>query len=334
MTQIKSVQLLRIPGRRTTGSAPTEPNIMRRAISHGVAAAAHVNRAILRHWPDWAAKILVFRLVNRAINWLNVELACDTKWGGRFLCNIRDLIQSRIFYSGVWEPSLTAYIQSRLRPGDIFVDVGANIGYFTVLGARLVGPAGRVIAIEASPSIYQKLNRSLALNGATNVDALNVAVAPTRGKVDIFLGPAWNLGATSLRGEDGGRSEATIEAAPLSEILAHVDLSRVRLFKIDVEGSEASLLRDLLGLLPRLNPNVEIIVEIAPSRVAEGDTVVRNLFADFRAAGFRWLFLDNDYSWTGYYRVDMYPPVPSDEVPTEQVDVIFRRGEEAASTRP
>lgn len=73
----------------------------------------------------------------------------------------------------------------RLKPGDVFVDVGANIGYFSLLASKLVGPGGRVVAIEASPEVFDLLRRNLELNKAHNVRAVNVAISDREGSLQL-----------------------------------------------------------------------------------------------------------------------------------------------------
>jgi hypothetical protein len=62
-------------------------------------------------------------------------------------CRLPDVIQNYVYLFGTWEPDLTAFMRRRLRPGDTFIDVGANIGYLSTLGSKLVGPHGVVVAI-------------------------------------------------------------------------------------------------------------------------------------------------------------------------------------------
>ena len=88
---------------------------------------------------------------------------CPTRFGGVMQGNTQDLIQRYLYWFGVWEPQLTCWIKSRLPPRRVFVDVGANIGYYSLLAASLVGDDGQVVAIEASPSIYRLLCNNLEL---------------------------------------------------------------------------------------------------------------------------------------------------------------------------
>src|SRR5882757_4827335 len=94
------------------------------------------------------------------------------RFGARFAVDTQDLIQRYIYMFGVWEPHMTRWLQSRLRPGDTFVDVGANIGYYSILASRLVGDEGRVVALEASPAFHQQLLKQVRLNEGRNVRAV------------------------------------------------------------------------------------------------------------------------------------------------------------------
>src|ERR1051325_5097791 len=92
------------------------------------------------------------------------DFECRTRFNTRMTGNTQDFIQRYLYFFGVWEPDITAWVRSALKPGDYFVDVGANIGYYTVLAARLVRPNGKVIAIEAAEWIHDVLKKHIALN--------------------------------------------------------------------------------------------------------------------------------------------------------------------------
>src|SRR5262245_6668785 len=84
---------------------------------------------------------------------------------GRFWIDTATLIRREINEPGVFEPQMIAKLVRWLAPGDVFVDLGANEGYFTVLGAKLVGPSGRVIAIEPQDRLAGVIEENLRLNG-------------------------------------------------------------------------------------------------------------------------------------------------------------------------
>jgi len=223
-----------------------------------------------------------------------------TVFGTRIAGNSSDFVARYIYFFGIWEPNLTAWLASRLRSGDVFVDVGANLGYFTLLASQLVGPTGRVIAIEASPSIFRRLVANVRLNSCNNVELHEVAAADRSGTVRVFLAKADNYGATSLLESRGGRLEADVRAQPLSDIVSEETMSRVRMIKIDVEGAEALVLDGLVSRLGSARRDLEIVVEINPVALKEQGRDVEELFHALHRHGFMPYRLENDYSAEPY----------------------------------
>ena len=283
-----------------------------------------------RHGPRARGGTRVHRALHKFAARPGVRLDGRAAWGGRFRCDLHDVIASRIYYFGVWEPNLTALVSRRLAPGDVFVDVGANMGYFTLLGSRLVGPAGRVVAFEASPATYAVLRDDLTLNGAGNVRAVNVAVSDRPGTLALYAGPADNRGATSLHAERGGRYEAHVRAAPLLDLLEPDEGAGVRLVKIDVEGAELPILLDLLDHLAEYPERMEIVVEVAPDEMRAAGVPVDVLVARFAEHGFHWYVLENHHDPRAYFRRDPRPPVRGTTLPTARTDVVFSREDAAA----
>jgi FkbM family methyltransferase len=286
---------------------------------------ARANHVVLRHWPRRYGRELAFRILNRASARHGVILETTTPWGGRFRCDLRDLVQSRIYYFGVWEPRLTALVEQRLQPGDVFVDVGANVGYFSLLAAHRVGPAGAVVAIEASPRVAAMLRSNVALSRAENVRVLNVAASDRHGTVPIYAGPPGNVGTTSLHADHGGRYETDVTAAPLTTLIEPSELGRVRLVKIDVEGAELPILENILEHIDAFSAQVEIVAEISPEALRDAGTSFEAVAARFAERGFAWYVLQNDYGLRAYLDPVPGPPVRGTEAPTSHVDVLFSR---------
>jgi hypothetical protein len=140
------------------------------------------------------------------------EYIGKTYFGALMRCNLSDLIQSYVFHFGVWEPEISHLVGQILKPGDVFVDIGANVGYDSLLGSSLVGPLGRVIAIEASPTTFAELKKNIALNKSTNIRAVNVAVSDREGTLDLFDVSARNCGAATTLVERGGKLIASVDA--------------------------------------------------------------------------------------------------------------------------
>jgi FkbM family methyltransferase len=253
------------------------------------------------------------------------DFIATTRFGAIVAGNTVDLIQRYIFYFGEWEPNLTRYLADRLRAGDVFVDVGANIGYFTLLASLLVGPTGKVVAIEASPTIHDLLLDNLRRNRAGNVEAINVAASDREGTAKVFLFPDSNIGKTSIVETDEGRYECEVPARPIDALIGPDLLARVRLVKIDVEGTEWLVIGGMREALRRAHPDLEVVVELSPSVLRAQGTTVEEVMAVFAAARFFPYRLENDYSVRSYVSPASARPRRITTPIVAQTDVIFSR---------
>lgn len=266
---------------------------------------------------------LLFRAYNHLLKHFKDEYAARTYYGATLTCNLDDLISRTIFYFGFWEPNNSALMAKILKPGDVFVDVGANIGYYTLLASRLVGSTGKVVAVEAAPVIYGRLQANVQANKADNVRLLNVAVSDSVGELDIYGGTKWNRGATSTLSQDGQVPEARVAAAPLDTLLTEDELKRVALIKIDVEGAESRVLRRLLGTLHLYSPGMRILVELAPQICGKD---LEPVFDALLAAGFDAFAIENEYDMDWYMRWRVPGILQKiDRLPSRQVDALLER---------
>jgi FkbM family methyltransferase len=145
----------------------------------------------------------------------------------------------RVLESGVYEPEMLATLRRFLKPGDIFADVGANEGYFSVVASRLVGPAGRVLAVEPQKRLEPVLRRNFELNHSSNVTLVAAAVSDRPGESQIHLTPGMNNSASSLMQPTRyPLARQTVRTATLAEILREAGIERCALLKIDIEGWE------------------------------------------------------------------------------------------------
>ncbi len=193
-----------------------------------------------------------------------LEVEGETIDGVRLRCRLPDLIQMYVYLFGAWEPDLTAFVQRSLGRGDVCIDVGANIGCVTVLAARVVGPAGRVVAIEPSPTVLAALRDGLRRNGCDNVQIVERAASDRHEELALFAGPSHNIGLTATVPHRGLRAQGVVTAAPLADLVPAADLAAARLIKIDVEGAEDRVLAGLVPHLDGLHPDAAIAVELSP----------------------------------------------------------------------
>jgi FkbM family methyltransferase len=251
--------------------------------------------------------------------------------GIQFEGNTRDVLGLYVWLFGVWQPNLTAFLRSRLKPGRVLVDVGANIGWFTLQGSRQVGAVGSVVAIEASPLLAEALRANLRRNHADNVRVVVAAAWSGPGTLVVEHGPAENLGVTHVRPDqvDPGQS-AVVPCNTIPRLLAEDELARCRLVKIDVEGAEYDAVAGLGQGLALFPDDTEFIVEIDPNRATRPRQVAA-LLATFTEAGYRAYRLPNSYSLRHYYLDSVVPALePLQGEPTSETDVVFSRQGEAA----
>lgn len=285
-----------------------------------------LHRAIIgtiRRLPLPAARF-GFRAYNKALRTLRPEHLATTYFGARIHCNPLDLIQRMILHFGVWEPDVSRVIEQNLAPGDVFVDIGANIGYDTLLASSRVGSAGRVVAIEASPRTFALMNRNLAANTfSSNVRAVNAAVSDLPCTLDLYEVNAANIGAATTLASRGGTLIASVEALPLEQILTPDERSRLRLIKMDVDGAEPPILRHLLERLSTYPATMDIVVEATPD---DDPAAWRDVFDRMRAAGFTAWAIENDYELEWYLRWRRPSALQRvDTLPTRQQDLLFTR---------
>jgi len=172
------------------------------------------------------------------------------------------------FYGAPYEPPVTDAIVKTLRAGDVFVDVGANIGYFAVLAAAVVGDAGRVIAFEPHEAARDALGETVRRNrAAATVEIAPFALAEADGHASLFVEDAVSAHSTLEPALSPMRHVATFRAAGAVRVTtfdgwmaARPDLAgRVRCVKIDVEGAEARVVAGMTAALRR--PGLTILCE-------------------------------------------------------------------------
>ena len=168
--------------------------------------------------------------------------------GYRFRCNLAEHTQRNIF---LWDfdKKAVAFIRSRLRPGDTFVDVGANVGFFSLTASRIVGPTGRVISVEPNPSTFARLSRTVAENSIPNITMCNLGLGDSSATLSLYTGIAEdNDTASMLPYADGGKA-VTVEVLPLDLLAEQLGLERIDYIKIDVDGFEHKVLAGAAKLL-------------------------------------------------------------------------------------
>jgi FkbM family methyltransferase len=201
-----------------------------------------------------------------------------------------DPLSAAIRAQGVWEPFETSVMLGLLGAGDGFVDVGANLGYYTVLGARRVGPSGWVAAFEPDAENFRLLQSNVAANGLANVTALRAAVAERAGEDALYVA-ADNRGDHRLYATpEEPRPRQTVPTVTLD---ASLPPGRApRLVKIDAQGAELRIFQGMSALLRERGSGLRIVTEVWPYGLRNAGSSHGALLALLSGHGLRAALLD------------------------------------------
>lgn len=191
------------------------------------------------------------------------------KW--RMILDKQEFIQYQIHYFG-WEVNESMLLGRALQPGMIFFDVGANVGYFSLLAAAIVGNQGRVFSFEPVSRTREMLMRNVKLNGFNNVELLPFALADHNGSREIFYYPGQDCGSNSFGRYSTDAGKETVECITWDRFMEERGVGNVDIAKIDVEGAELKVLRGAMHVLSQRSAP-DLLIEINPERLAaNGDT--------------------------------------------------------------
>jgi len=207
----------------------------------------------------------------------------EDRWRPRLieLDEFKMYVRPNDFYIGAaiarehaYEPHVTAEIRRCLLPGGVFVDLGANLGYFTLLAAARVGARGRVIAFEPNPRNCDLLRHSIDANGFAHVELHPCAVAEQERRLMLDTQGTTSTGLVVDPVPGGGKP--LVQAVALDDTLR--DVGRVDLIKMDIEGGEPRALRGMPNLLRTHRPI--IVTEFCPVLLQATSQVAPRAFLD------------------------------------------------------
>lgn len=218
----------------------------------------------------------------------NNRAVAVTDYGCRILIDTRNKQHLKIISHGVYEKAVGWAINKYLKPGEVFVDVGANIGFFTLMACKIVGPKGKVYALEPNPVIYEMMDTSVFANSfGKRCHTQNIAAFNGNGTMELTWDSAGHGGGRLVTHDKVilDENKTTVKLEKLDEILAGNDRP-ISVMKIDTEGSEPYILEGASQIIAQ-NPNCIIIAEWSPrfvkSRGYDFDKYVDYLFATFES---------------------------------------------------
>jgi FkbM family methyltransferase len=218
-----------------------------------------------------------------------VPLASDlaAECGGlTFELDLRDDVQRAIYFE-CYEPRDLALVQSLVPAGGVCVDVGANVGFYSLHFARLVGPSGRVFAFEPDPRNAARLRRNVALNAFEPIVEVDErAVSGRDGRATLHRSDPDHSGWGSLAAHADETSTVDVSTTTLDSFLEARGIDRVDLLKADVEGSEIDLLRGATRSLRKRRLR-RLFIEFNGVRLAGSGLGLPEFLAPLEAAGYR-----------------------------------------------
>jgi FkbM family methyltransferase len=178
---------------------------------------------------------------------LSVKLAS----GQSFKVRVGDQVSRMIFENGAYEPHLTSLLLPFIKPGMTVFDIGANIGYYTVLLARRVGDQGAVHAFEINDKVLDLLEENIRMAHLTNVTVVKKAIAKTTGEAEFFLPREGDEAEGSLRKSNryDALSVVQVKTVSIDDYVHEHGIQRVDCIKIDVEGAEYEAFQGATKLL-------------------------------------------------------------------------------------
>ncbi len=202
-----------------------------------------------------------------------------------------DLQTEKDYWLGTYEPDLQAALRDLVPPGAVAYDVGANIGYVSLLLAQAVGETGRVFAFEALPANVERLRRNLDLNGlSARVTVVAAAVTQAAGPVRFLVHASGGMGkveGSAGRREQVYRSEITVDGLSLDEFVYEGGHPAPQVVKLDIEGGEVLALPGMRRVLAEARPLV--LMEL------HGPESARAAWQALTAAGYQICWMKRGY---------------------------------------
>jgi len=206
-------------------------------------------------------------------------------------------IHEALYLSGLYEPNTMLVLQKLLSHGDTFLDVGANIGCFSLYGARIVGSEGRVFAFEPSSREYQRLVENVLLNDLTNISTISAAVSDSEGKSILNIAGEPHSGHNTL-GQNyvysGVESIATeeVDTITLDEFVRTKSIERIDVIKMDIEGWEYKALLGAREILKKHRP--ALIIEMLGIAQSTNNNSIFRLESLLSNVGYRFWDIDDE----------------------------------------
>ncbi|MES2070906.1 MAG: FkbM family methyltransferase [Pseudomonadota bacterium] len=258
-------------------------------------------RIYLTHFPIDKGKWRIWKFAEKkGLTKEDRVLQSTTLQGVNMLINTKEHIQRFIYFWGLWEHNELRVLQALLRPGDVFLDLGANIGFFSLVASKIVGDRGHVHAFEAIPDTLRELEHNIELNSVRNI-TVHPQAAANQNMLVRFARPTSAAGSevNSMRYEIHGENYWEVPCVRVDECL---DLTQaIRLIKIDIEGAEMLALRGMEKILQQPGKPI-ILCEVIDDILREMSSSAEELFSFLEAQDYKYVYLIGNKGLTRFNR--------------------------------
>lgn len=241
---------------------------------------------------------------------------CKVDSGAWMRLGLIDVIERNLIVHACWDEPIATVMREAIEPGATVVDIGANIGYFSLLAASLCGPEGRVLCVEPSQRNLSRLCEHLWMNRVGIATVLSTAAGRASGWADVAFPTYNNAGAATLRPVRTVQTQRTLVLA-LDDVFEAHGLDP-QFIKLDVEGYELEALRGMERTLRRCTPIV--VCELTDGFLRELDQTANELLGYMEGLGYRCHVISVDANVPAGTELS----TRNGNVPDVQIDVVFR----------
>jgi len=204
----------------------------------------------------------------------------------KIFVDTRDIgITPHLVMDGFWETWLTQCMYRIIKPGDICIDVGANYGYYSLLMSSLTGKEGRTIAVEPNPYVFSLLAATASVH-SSSIEPVQVALSDVTGYTTLVIPDNFFGDASIVERKDKprlARSRVDVKTQTLDELAVQLELPRIDLVKIDVEGAEPGVFNGMNETISK-NDGLRVLIEYSPYLYDDAKSFTEFLFHHFEVS--------------------------------------------------
>jgi len=203
-------------------------------------------------------------------------------------------VSIKLHQIGIWEENETKLIKKEIHKDEVVLDIGANIGYYSLIFAKLVGPQGKIFSFEPEPSNFNLLKKNIEVNNFQNVTVERMAVSDENGKTKLFLSEKDSGQHRIYQCKSISNNYVSVDKITLDDYFKNNSLAeKISFVKMDVEGSELGVLKGMKSILNK-NYHLKLILEFSPLHLKEFGVNPGDVLKFLKAYDFNFYLIDSN----------------------------------------